>query len=577
MSRANARGRVVVVTQADQIMQVPEFATNVVVGSGFGGSVMAYRLADAGEEVCLLERGKAYAPGDFPRDPRLMGENLWDPSNGRHGLFDIWSFHRLDAVVSSALGGGSMIYANVLLRKPPDWFQQLDGTPWPITYDQLDKHYGAVEAMLEAEPFPVGMAGFESVMKSAAMTGAADELRWHSEHPKLAVAFRPSPGGPLQVGAELTKRAYPNFHGLPRRTCTLCGQCDLGCNTGSKNTLDHTYLSAAQDKQAAIFTRCEVRSFEPDDAGGYLVRYVYHDPGDETGQTVPTRNLPVRTIRCKRLILAAGTLGTTFLLLRMRRRSKRFRELSPLLGHHFSGNGDYLGVLKGARLPDGGPKVLNASAGPVVTTAIRLDDEPGGWIQDAGYPVIVDWLIETGRFKFVYRVTKFAAHRWLSQVTAAPKSNLSGDVADLIGKGSASSATMPLLGMGNDVPDGVMKLRNDRYLALKSSARTSQPYVRFMERNMNGVAHTLHARFKRSAWSYWGRSITVHPLGGCPVGTTSQDGVVDEFGEVFGYPNLFVVDGAAMPGPVGSNPSLTIAAFADRAATAIAAGRAGQG
>ena len=98
----------------------------VVVGSGFGGSVAAYRLADAGYSVCLLERGKAYPPGSFPRTPRAMARNFWDPSEGRHGMFNVWSFSGLEAVVSSGLGGGSLIYANVMIPKDEETFVRED-------------------------------------------------------------------------------------------------------------------------------------------------------------------------------------------------------------------------------------------------------------------------------------------------------------------------------------------------------------------------------------------------------------------------------------------------------------------
>jgi cholesterol oxidase len=559
-------------------VEAPEFADNVIVGSGFGGSVMAYRLAAEGKEVCLLERGKAYAPGDFPRDPRRMAQNLWDPSGGRLGLFDIWSFRRLDVILSSGLGGGSLIYANVLFRKPPEWFVQQDGQPWPIGYGDLEDHYGAVEGMLKAERFPAGKPGFEQVKKAVAMREAAEALQMHSEYPKLAVAFGSGwgDGGDYQVGAELPDDPeYSNYHHKPRRTCSLCGQCDIGCNTGSKNTLDHTYLSAAKHKGAGIVPRCEVRSFEPA-AGGYAVRYVYHGRDSETGRPVPTGNLEQRTIRCRRLILAAGSLGTTFLLLRMRSQSDRFDRLSPLLGHRFSGNGDYLAIMRRARTEDGQPRILNATWGPVITTAIRVDEGRGGFIEDTGYPLIVDWFYEAGRPNLLLRTFRFALRRFWSSLTAQPKSNLSGDVAGLIGDGLTPATSMPLAAMGMDVADGVMSLRNDRFLDIKWKERSSRPHVKTMERNIDNVARALHAdRPKRSAWHYWGRAITVHPLGGCPIGTTWRDGVADQFGEVFNYSNLFVVDGSAMPGPIGANPSLTIAAFADRAASAILDGRAG--
>ena len=118
----------------------------VVIGSGFGGSVAAFRLAEAGREVLLLERGKPYPPGSFARTPAELSNAFWDPSEGLHGLFDLWSFSGLDGVVSSGLGGGSLIYANVLLRKDENWFVHDapvgDGyESWPISRNDLDRHY----------------------------------------------------------------------------------------------------------------------------------------------------------------------------------------------------------------------------------------------------------------------------------------------------------------------------------------------------------------------------------------------------------------------------------------------------
>src|ERR671932_1155743 len=123
----------------------------IIVGSGFGGSVMAYRLAEAGLRVCLLERGKAYPPGSFPRSPYRMKQNFWDPSEGLYGMFNVWSFDELGALVCSGLGGGSLIYANVMIRKDERWFVREDHEYWPVTRADLDPHYDRAEKMLGAQ------------------------------------------------------------------------------------------------------------------------------------------------------------------------------------------------------------------------------------------------------------------------------------------------------------------------------------------------------------------------------------------------------------------------------------------
>src|SRR4051794_3648718 len=152
----------------------------VIVGSGFGGSVSAYRLADAGREVLLLERGKPYPPGTFARTPAELAKAFWDPSEGLQGLFDLWSFSGLDGIVSSGLGGGSLIYANVLLRKDERWFVGPDdpgpgGEAWPVTRADLDPHYDRAERMLGATEYPLAHAPYDRTPKTLAFRAAAEE------------------------------------------------------------------------------------------------------------------------------------------------------------------------------------------------------------------------------------------------------------------------------------------------------------------------------------------------------------------------------------------------------------------
>ncbi len=540
----------------------------VVVGSGFGGSVAAYRLADAGQSVVVLERGKAYPPGSFPRTPSETARNFWEPAEGRHGLFDIWSFDGLDGVVSSGLGGGSLIYANVLLRKDEKWFVHESPLPrggyehWPISRADLEPHYDVVEQMIGVSKYP-----YDDTPKTRAMYEAAAGAGLSLQRPPLAVSFSRRPGEePVRQG-EIEPPSYGNIHGLPRVTCTLVGECDVGCNNGAKNTLDHTYLSAAKHAGADIRVRHEVKGFRPLEGGGYEVTYVVHTGAD--GE--PAVDLPTRTIRTRRLVLAAGTFGTTYLLLRNR---TALPALSATIGARFSGNGDLLGfVFDSSR--DGFPRDLRPNYGPVITTAIRVGDEAdadgstgrGFYLEDAGYPAFAAWVAETGKgLGTLARAFQFGDRRAMEDMLNAGDTTVGADIAEVIGPGSFTANSLPLLGMGRDTPDGVMRLVGGR-LEVDWTTETSIDYFESVRATMRAIAGQLGGTYRDNPIWWAKRVITVHPLGGAVMGRHDGEGVCDEYGEVYGHPGLYVMDGSLLPGPVGANPSLTIAAVADRACT----------
>jgi cholesterol oxidase len=558
----------------------------IIVGSGFGGSVTAYRLAEAGLSVCVLERGKAYPPGEFPRAPHRMQKNVWDPSEGLHGMYNIWSFSELGAVVCSGLGGGSLIYANVLIRKPEKWFVKEDLNNggfeyWPVTRADLDPHYDRVEEMLDAQQFPIDEEPYNGVPKVREFRDAANRLGLDWRLPNLAVTFgnegeKPAPGEPIRGGfwdIEGRKRT--------RYTCRLVGECDIGCNYGSKNTLDYNYLSEAKRLGAEILTRCEVKEFKPRDGGGYEVSYVRHEPERE-GQRTDTSRLHRKTLTTDRLILSAGSLGSTFLLLKMKMENRdAFRGISNQLGSRFCGNGDLVTfALNTTKRKDGEqvPRLIDAGYGPVITSRIRFEDrEDGGegrgfYIEDAGYPNFVNWIMETVEVpgEAIQQFWGGIAGRLLDKLLSRePETDIGAEVSRLLGSTEFTADLLPLLGMGRDVPDGRMRLRDDGKLDLDWRVERSQAYFDAIREKMRDVAEELGARFS-DPLERLNRVVTVHPLGGCPMGRTPAEGVVNEHGAVFGCPpGLYVADGSVMPGPVGPNPSLTIAALADRFADPI--------
>jgi cholesterol oxidase len=528
-------------------------------------------MASAGRSVVVLERGRAYPPGGFPRTPSGISHNFWEPGAGRHGLFQMWSFAGLDGIASSGLGGGSLIYANVLLRKDEKWFVHEQGLPnggyehWPISRADLEPHYDEVEKMIGVSAYP-----YTDTPKTNAMREAADGAGLSMMLPPLAISFARRPGEePVRMG-EIPAPDYGNIHGLPRATCVGCGECDLGCNYGSKNTLDHTYLSAAQHAGADIRVRHEVKGFRPlgsDEGGGYEVTYVVH-----TGQDgEPAVDLPLHTIECERLVLAAGTFGSSYLLLRNR---AALPGLSDALGTRFTGNGDLLGFVMEAAQGEVG-RQLAANTGPVITCAIRVGDEVdadgstgrGHYIEDAGYPVFGAWLAETtGALGTVGRAARFATGRLVGALGDSDATSVGADLALLLGDARLTSTSLPLLGMGRDVPDGVLRLREGR-LEVDWTTETSLEYFNGVRGTMRTIAEQLGGTYADNPLWWVKRVITVHPLGGAPMGRHDREGVCDSYGEVYGHPGLYVLDGSLLPGPVGANPSLTIAAVADRAAT----------
>jgi cholesterol oxidase len=533
----------------------------VVVGSGFGGAVSAYRLASAGLSVCLFERGRAYAPGSFARTPAASSMNVWDPSEGLHGLFDLWSFRRTEALVSAGLGGGSLIYANVLIRMHPNWFySQIPGhatKPWPITYADLEPHYREVERMLKPRRYPNNYVAVTDKTRRFKQAALEANYKWY--RPKLAITFGEHPEIP-----EVFDDGSGNLHGVPRLGCRRTGQCDVGCNNGSKNTLDLTYLSQIDRRCGKIFTDCEVKIFRRVGEHWHVGYVLHKPPGERRRRAVKP---PMRQVRARALILAAGTFGTNFLLMRNR---SALPAISDRLGHGFSGNGDFLGLLTHAK------EVLDASNGPVITSTIRrpdwadnaeserLPDAPlGHYVQDAGYPNAVEWFSElTPPTGLVRRGARLAVARARMALTGNSVANVSQNVAELLDDGRQSSRIMPMLGIGRDAPDSVLSLHQG-FLDLEQG-HGSDEYVRQVRETFREIAKSMNARY----WDYMSRTlsrfITVHPLGGVGMAANARDGVVDSWGRVFGYKDLYVADGSVMPGPIGPNPAFTIAALADR-------------
>lgn len=523
---------------------------SIVIGSGFGGAVSAFRLAQAGHSVALFEQGKRFSKQDFPRTVAQVGRAFFHPSDPR-GFLEYRAFKNIDVIQGVGVGGGSLHYFNVNLRAPA---RVLDRWPKPLGRVCLDRYYGLALERLGSQPL-TPPAGRSLPPRTQAFLAAARALDAAPELAPIAVH-----SGPDRL----------NESGIAQSACTYCGNCLLGCHVQAKNTLDITYIAAAErDHGLEVHPEHKVFAIRPavDRGVGYYV--------DVVAPTEPGGPLEPTTIRlyAERVVVAAGTLGTNELLLRCRDQLKTLPKLSRRLGQGFSGNGDFLfaGALN-TKLP------VDPALGPSITAVADFSSaEHAIHIEDLGLPDPFFWFLEgalppsEGRVRAAFR----SAVRYLMRSLRLGKagSRLSDEVGALL-RGGRTNYFLPYLGMGTDAADGELRLRHDE-LDIRWSHRNSRGMFREMERAMRRLSEAKGADYVTSFLWRWPtrKLLTAHPLGGCSIGSSEHDGVVNHCGEVWNYPGLFVTDGASVPSALSVNPSLTIAALAERAAFFMIHGR----
>jgi cholesterol oxidase len=510
----------------------------VVIGSGFGGAIISCRLAQSGRSVCLLERGRRWGKADFPRTIGEVRRAFWNEKD--QGFLDYRSFRTIDVIQASGVGGGSLVYFNVQIEAPERIFQR--GWPKAITRRILDPYYVLVQDMLDAVPLSPPQER-KLPPRTAAFFDAAQRAGKQAELVKIAVYT-----GPDRI----------NLHsGVPQSACVYCGNCGLGCHVHAKNTLDLNYIPLAERHGAQVFPLHHVEKIERAN-GGYLV--TYHDlQAGETG-----------IARGRQVIVAAGTLGSTELLLRCRDVYRTLPDLSPMLGQRFSGNGDF--ILAGTRAPRG----VNPSEGPSITAGVDFStDDQTIFVEDLGYPEPLLWYLE-GALPTLDRATsilKFLKTYLLRTLGLVPPGPLGGAAPELL-QGGFTTHFLPYLGIGSDAADGQIRLRNGQ-VDIAWSVRRSRKMFRQMEDGLKALSRGIGGEYRTSALWIWPfrKLLTAHPLGGCPMGDDPRTGVVKQSGEVWGYDGLYVVDGSIIPTALGVNPSMTIGALAERASFWMIHGR----
>jgi len=517
----------------------------IIIGSGFGGSVSALRLVEKGYRVLVLEKGRRLRAGDFPKTNWNLKRFFWLPQVGFRGLFKMTFLGHVTALSGVGVGGGSLVYANTLpvpkdpFFAAPSWSHLAD---WKA---ELARHYETVLRMLGATQNPSLTYPDEVLREVGKELGREATF----ERTNVAVYFGKT--------GETVPDPFFNGEGPERTGCTLCGGCMLGCNHGAKNTLDRNYLYLAEKRGLKIEADTEVTWVKPLAAGGYEVE------ARQGTWAIPGLNKK-QTYQASQIIFAGGVLGTVPLLLKLKEHAAGLPALSRRVGDFVRTNSEVLiGVVTQRRDQD-------LSKGIAIGSILHTDEhshlEPVRYSAGAGF--FRTLMLPMAPGDTLYQRFANALGLVLRHPIRTLRTYLVSDWAKF---------TMILLYMRT--VDGHIKLRLGRGFRTgffrgavtepgdgppaKAWAPEATDLGERVARHLDGYPTSLLTE------TLLGIPTTAHILGGAPMGDSADTGAIDHRHRLFGYEGLYVIDGAAISANPGVNPSLTIAALAERAMTFI--------
>jgi cholesterol oxidase len=519
----------------------------IVVGSGFGGSVSALRLSEKGYSVAVLECGKRFGDGDFPKSTWDLRRYFWAPRLGLRGIFRLTPFKDVSVVSGCGVGGGSLGYANTLYVPPSPFFndpQWGDLEDWEST---LAPHYAEAQRML-------GVVVHEQ-------DDPADQLlREYGEKIGVGETYQKTPVGIyLDNPGETVADPFFGGEGPDRTGCTACGRCMVGCPHGAKNTLVKNYLWLAENRGVEIQPDRTVTEIRPlgaaDGSDGYAVA------SEGSGLR---RGRRARTLTARGVVVAAGPLGTNKLLQRCRL-GGALPRVSPRLGELVRTNSE---SILAVTVPEDYPDDLTKR----VAISSSIYPDPHTHIETVTYgkdgnSMHMLYTLMVGDGTRATRPLKL-----LGQILRHP-----GRFAKTLWPRNWSQRTIIVLVM--QTLDNAIALRptlkRNGDVRLQTEQDPERPMPTFIPA-ANDAAEWLAKRTGGVAQSSTSEALmniptTAHILGGAVIGHGPEDGVVDSRQRVFGYENLLVCDGAAVPANVGVNPSLTITALAEHAMAAVPA------
>ena len=513
----------------------------IIVGSGFGGSVSALRLAEKGYSVLVIEEGKRWRAQDFPKTNWNVRKYLWIPRLGLTGIQRVDWLGDVLVLGGAGVGGGSLVYCNTLISPPAEAFAQ--GWPGGATvWDKLAPHYQTARRMLGATSPPATWPAEEHLRAFARSLGREANFL----QPEVGVLFG-------SEGGKDVPDPYFGGQGPVRATCRLCGGCMVGCRHNAKNTLDKNYLFLAEKLGARILPETRVTHLEPDQEGGYVVH---------TRRSLGWFAGPRLRLRAQNVILAAGALGSVDLLLACKE-AGFLPNLSSAVGQHTRTNSE---IICGARSRTA---EVDHSQGIAIASDVQADAETH--IQIVRYPAgsglmgLLGTLAAPGGGKIP------RALRWLAACLRAPLDFL----RNAYPLGWAKRSVVLLVMQSLD--SALTLVRKRRWWLgrnLRSRRAAGAPAIPTYLPIANQAAKFVAERMDGFALNalnevLLGVPITAHILGGARMAETPAQGVVGPDCRVFGHPGLWVVDGAVIPTNLGANPSLTITAGAEYAMSLI--------
>jgi cholesterol oxidase len=535
------------------IAEQPQVYDYVIIGSGFGGSVSAMRLAEKGYTVLVLERGKRYEDKDFPKTNWNIWKFLWLPALRCFGIMQFSFFRNILALHGDGVGGGSLMYGNVLMRPDdtifshPSWRHLQD---WKAI---LAPHYDTAERMLGVAPNPRQWPADAILKDIAAELGVQSTFR----PTRVGVFF----GDPQQADGQEVPDPYFGGEGPSRNTCIHCGGCMVGCRYNAKNTLPKNYLYFAERFGARLLPEANVHNVIPLPAGqpgGARYVVAYH-------RTTSWLYRHEQRVRACNVVFSGGTLGTQDLLFKCRETTRSLPRISSHLGMLVRSNSE---ALLGMMSPN---KATDYSKGVAITSIFQADKKTA---------------VEPVRYSAGSSIIRLIA----APLIKANKSFLGRLLAllwMLITRPMAFIRTYLVPGWAEYTTILLAMQTEDNHLRMTLGRSWLTGFRRGLVSQIAeenpvpahiAMGHRIAQEFTRRIRGYSAGSIvevlfdtpiTAHLLGGVSFGRDDQEGVIGLDCQVHNYPGLYVVDGSIVPANPGVNPSLTITALAEYAMSKI--------